>query len=316
MDRAVEHRTVRGAAAVVVPCASRKALRSTSEARAVSLARSLQDAVETAWLDRVRKLDPACPAASLYCGRGSRLAREAAAASGGALYYASAGLGLVSAERALPAYGLTVTGKGPESVALRVAGPFDPAAWWSAVNSGPFATPLADLFAPPDGTPVLVGLTQPYARMVAPALEALPEAARRRLRIFGANLCTVLPAAVVKQALPYDERLEAILPGTRADFPQRALLHFARGGLHACPSLDLDRQRRWVEAALAGRCAPGRPHRLRLSDADMVRQIERHLPGSPTMGLLLRALRDREGIACEQSRFARLYRAATGGTSP
>lgn len=252
----------------------------------------------------------ACPAGSLYAGRGFQLARQAAEARNAALYIVSAGLGLVAADCEIPAYGLTVGGRGPESVSGRTRGRFDPAAWWRAVATGPFSTPLADVFARGAPGPVLIALTQPYALMLAPELERLPRDALHRLRVVGTKLETLLPVRLADCVLPYDERLDSVLPGTRADFPQRALMHFVTCGLSALPRAEAADHRDWVLATLADRHAPQRPQRPRLSDEAILSLIERHLTTTRGVGRLLRVLRDKEGIACEQARFTRLYWAA------
>ncbi len=295
--------------ALLVPCTSRKSVRPAPEACAVSLPKTCQQGVETAWLSRLSTLPVRLPAGALYAGRGFHLARQTAKASGAALYAVSAGLGLVAAERIVPAYGLTIDGRSPESLTGRVSGLFDATAWWRAISSGPFATQLSELFGGEVGTPVLVALTRPYARMLAPALDAIPDVAVAYLRIVGVKLDVLLPQRLSSQLLPYDERLETILPGTRADFPQRAIAHFVKEVLRAHPDADAAEHRHWVEMTLAGRSAPQRRQRLRLSDNEIVRLIERHLPETSAIGRLLRIIRDEEGVACEQTRFTRLYRA-------
>ncbi|WP_353646255.1 hypothetical protein [Mesorhizobium sp. WSM2239] len=299
-----------GAAAVLVPCASRKRLRPDSNASAVSLRRSDQSDLETAWLERLAKLPVACEAAELYGGRGFQLARQASAIIGAPLYIVSAGLGLVASHRQVPAYGLTVSGLGPDSIAVRVNGRFDAASWWRAVNRGPYSTRLARILKKNASQPIVIALTQPYAWMLASDLDALSDAEVARLRIIGVKLDAALPSRFASTLLPYDERLEAILAGTRADFPQRALLHFVSEGLAACPGGDALTHQRWVQTALAGRHAPVRRKRPRLPDEDILALIKRHLRKTTGIGGLLRVLRDREGVACEQARFSRLYRAA------
>ncbi|RWL75145.1 MAG: hypothetical protein EOR69_32010 [Mesorhizobium sp.] len=307
-DRIVE--VYSGAAAVLVPCASRKRLQPDRNASAVSLHRSDQTDLETAWLQQLRKLPVACEATELYGGRGFQLARQASTIADAPLYIVSAGLGLVAAERPVPTYGLTVSGRGPESIAARVNGRFDAVSWWHAVNKGPYSTPLASIFKRNASQPVVIALSQPYARMLASSLDALTDADVARLRVIGVNLDTVLSSRFAPSLLPYDERLEAIMPGTRADFPQRALLHFASEGLAICPGADASTHSGWVQSALAGRRAPARRQRPRLSDDDILALIKRHLPTMTGIGRLLRVLRNQEGVACEQARFSRLYRAA------
>lgn len=297
------------AAAVLIPCSNRKSVRPDAKATAVALPRDIQVEVETAWRIRLAELPLACVAGALYAGRGIQLGRRAAEVTGGKLFIVSAGLGLVAADRKIPAYGLTVSGHGPESIAPKIAGRFDVEEWWRSVSGSKFSTDLAAIFQRADGA-VLVALTQPYARLLSASFEALTCAEVARLRIVGIGLAEIFSARVSRQVLPYDGRLDSILPGTKTDFPQRALLHFVENGLSTCPGGDVNEHRAWVEKALNGRVAPARPVRLRLTDEEIVILIQRHLPEIQAVGRLLRVIRDREGVACEQARFTRLYKRA------
>jgi hypothetical protein len=246
------------AAAVLVPCTSRKSVRPARDATAVSLESGYQCDVETAWRDRLAGLPLACPAGSLYSGRGMRLGRQAAAAAESAFFIISAGLGLVAADRMIPTYGLTVSGRGAESVVPRIVQRFAPTAWWRSVSAGPFSTDMRSVFAGKSNLPILVALSQTYAKLIIEALDALSDSEVKRLRIVGFSLADKLPERLSRQVLPYDGRLQSLLPGTMMDFAQRALLHFAEGGLHACPVGDVSEHCHWVEATLAGRTAPVR----------------------------------------------------------
>ena len=145
--------------------------------------------------------------------------------------------------------------------------------------------------------------------MLAPVLAELPEQAAARLRIIGLRLDEFLPPHLRPFTLPYDERLDAALPGTRADFPQRALFHFVTEGLSTLPHVDAAGHRDWVQVALADQKAPNRAKRTRLSDREVMAVIDRHLDLTQGIGRLLHVLRHVEGIACEQARFTRLYHA-------
>jgi hypothetical protein len=307
------HATQAPISALLVPCSSRKKVRPKAEAQAVSLPLSDQSCLETAWIERLNLLPTACQADGLYGGRGFQLALRAAQKSGAPLYAISAGLGLVAVQRSVPAYGVTVSGKGPESIATRITGQFDLASWWDVVSNGPYSTPMADVFSGEFATPVVMALSQPYARMLASSLDTLSSSAIARLRIVGSNLAPILPARLSLSVLPYDERLHGILPGTRSDFAQRALFHFVSYGLTENPAGDAVTHRDWVLAALARKKAPVKRQRERLRDQDILALIERHLPRTTGVGRMLRVLRDHEGVACEQARFSRLYRQATNG---
>ncbi len=252
---------------------------------------------------------PTATAGALYVGRGFGLAAEAATLAEAKLYIVSAGLGLVASDRRVPPYGLTVSGRHAESVAVRVAGKFDVAAWFSGLLSGPHSDQWADAMAQGSGR-VLIALTRPYAQMVGESLSSLRPQVLARLRIFGAALTPALPAVLRPALAPYDARLDAILPGTRADFSQRALLHFVRSVAVKGGAQDRDADYAAVEAALRGVMAPDRLHRPRRTDAGILQLILARLRSQSGIARILRALRDDEGVACEQARFSRLYRVA------
>ena len=295
--------------AVITVCSHRKTHRPTPAATAVSLPMDSQTSVQTAWIERIRTLPLVATAGTLYAGRGFGLATEAAKIAKSRLFVLSAGLGLVPSDRNVPAYGLTVSGGHAESVAARITGEFALPAWFSALLAGPHSVQWTDVFGRDSGR-VLIALSRPYAKMVGESLCGLPPLALAHLRIFGASVSSALPTALHPAIAPYDHRLDTILPGTRTDFSQRALLHFVRSVAigHTMPDREADFAA--VNAALRGTAAPEWPRRLRRSDDEILELISARLRSQSGIARILRALRDEEGVACEQSRFGRLYRAA------
>jgi hypothetical protein len=152
------------------------------------------------------------------------------------------------------------------------------------------------------------------SRAYAPLIVSILKSARLgTLRIFGAGLEAVLPPTLKACVLPYDDRLAALTPGTRADFAQRALLHYVTS-IYGESNMSLDEDKTAVRAALAKLPKPPRgPKRPSVDDASLRAVIKRLLP---TIGrrrsVMLRHLRTVEGIACEQSRFNRLFSAVVG----
>lgn len=291
-------------AAIVVPCASRKRVAPHASARALSLSRAHQSTLEDAWIQRLAALPREMPAKQLYMGRGFALGASAAVSSGARFYVISAGLGLVDAEIPVPSYGMTVGAHGADAIRSRSIETFDPQRWWTALRASAFSIDWSEAFT--GEGPVLIALTRPYAEMVVGDLVALPETHRARLRLFGLALPGILPPELIRCAMPYDERLDRILRGTRTDFAQRALSHFARN----VASVDVERDREAVFALLKRHRHPERVERPRMADADIVASIARHLATSTGIGRLLRKLRDDDGVACEQKRFTRLYHEA------
>lgn len=297
-------------AAILVPCSSLKSVPATSAARAVSLSNDSQSIVETAWLATVSDLKIAAFARDLYAGRGFRRAVRLAAQLGAELYVVSAGLGLVRADARIPSYGLTLSGSDGDNITTKITGCFNPSAWWNAVNCGPFATPLESLFETTRGL-VLAAVSRPYACMIGPALAELDHADRARLRIVGSRLQTVLHKSLHPFIMPYDDRLNRLVSGAHVDLAQRALVHFAQYCLGALPNEDAAAHAIWVSGALDGTCAVSPPVRRRCSDDVILTIISRYLDARVAgVSRLLRTLRRDEGVACEQSRFGRLYNAA------
>lgn len=296
-------------AVVITICTLRKKKRPPFAATPISLPIGPQHAVQTAWMEKLRALRPELLAGALYAGRGFGLATQAAEIAEGRLYIISAGLGLVAADRQVPVYGLTVSNGYAESVASRISNEFDVGAWFSNLLSGPHSDQWTDVLGQSSGR-VLIALTRPYAEMVGNSLSELEPQALARLRIFGASLAPALPAALRPSLVPYDDRLDAILPGTRADFSQRAVLHFTRLVAVNRNSYDRDADYAAVEAALSAVTPPERVLRPRRNDAEILQLILARLHTQSGIARILRALRDEDGVACEQSRFSRLYRTA------
>lgn len=293
-------------AAIVVPCSARKTIRPSDAQMAITVPPGRQNEVVDAWVAIIEDAAAVTPASSLYCGRNIHLARAASSSSKAPLWIISAGLGLVASDTDIPAYGLTVSGGGEESIRRRIAGRFDAEAWWSRIAGGPFSQAFANLLDRPGH--ILVALTQPYARMVAGDLAATFAGQIDRLRLFGAGLSAELPANLHAAIMPYDERLDAILPGTRSDFAVRGLAHFV-SQIPVSASSGADHAA--VVGMMAGAQAPVRFKRPRLSDDRIVERIREHLQTTRGIGKVLRRLRDEDEIACEQGRFTRLYKIAS-----
>lgn len=298
-------------AAIIVPCTSRKFHRPTADGSAVSLTCGSQESVQTAWLERLTHLPAAHTPRALYGGRGFQLSCRAAEVAGAPLFIVSAGLGLVADETRIPAYGLTISNNGDESIARRInSGGFSPINWWRAVTQGPCSQALSEIFKTPDERPIIFALTHPYAEMISDDLATLSDAQVARLRIIGLSIKSALPLRLRANLLPYDERLQQIIPGTRSDFAQRALYHFVSSGLKELPQGSINSHQAWVSAALATHRLPDRIKRAQMTDAEIIALIGEHLSEGFGVGKMLRKFRDEKGIACEQARFSRLYRLA------
>lgn len=294
-------------ASAVTICTNQKRVRATDGATPSALRNSPLPDLAAQWRSTIDALPAWGVSRSLYAGRAFGLVRDISAAHAGRMFVVSAGLGLVDDETALPAYGLTVSSNHPESIADKALGPFDASAWFDHLLQGPYSVAWDAVFRPRGGR-VLLALSRPYAMMIGPSLAGLPAGDRSRLRIFGAGISQSLPEQIASCVLPYDARLDALLPGTKSDFAQRALVHFVR---HVAEGPgNWERDARAVREALGGIQAPLRPVRTTASDAALLELIRARLTPRASASRLLRQLRDEDQIACEQGRFAKLFREA------
>lgn len=268
-----------------------------------------QGEVAGAWVARLAEETVLTPARSLYAGRAFGLAARSADAIGAHLGIVSAGLGYVRSEKPIPSYDLTVRRGGPGSVVRRIKSRFEPRFWWRQMNDGPFAS---DLMSDLRGrTLVLVCLSRAYAALIADDLTWFARQHPAALRVFGLSIASGLPADLRPFVMPYDERLEGLgTPGTRLDFPQRALAdyvtHVWREG-YASPERDAAE----VTRRLSGVARQERTRaQQRVDDATVRDLILRALPTVGSSGSrMLAHLRRVEGVSVEQARFAGLFRA-------
>jgi hypothetical protein len=264
-----------------------------------TLASGTTRAVADAWLGQLRSTATDGLAREIYGGRAFRLAAEAAELLDADLRVVSAGLGWVNADAAIPAYDLTVS-RG--TLGLSLEEPFDAAGWWERILTGPFSTsPRDDVRSRPR---MLVCLSRAYAPFILPAIADVDA---ERIRIFGAGLHDLVPDQLRASVMPYDDRVAGVgMTGTRSDFAQRALMHYART-IGTRGTLRHDRER---ILSLLEHIAPPAPwpRRRSLDDAAiraLIKSMLRDVGSRRTT--LLRHLRDAKGVACEQGRFARLF---------
>lgn len=235
------------------------------------------------------------------------MAVEASVASAADLAVLSAGLGYVGGATPIPGYDLTIRSTGPGSIASKITDGVDADRWWAAVKNGPFSSdPVRDARG---RDRILVCLSRAYADMVERDLLVISRIEGLELRIFGLSLAGHLDEKLRPRVMPYDERLDLLgRPGTRVDFPQRALLDYLT---HIVPtsdgSLEADRQA-VLERLAPVVAAPSSRKQRRLPDEEirsLVADLIPKLGGASTK--VLRYLRDIEQVSCEQSRFARIF---------
>lgn len=300
---------------VLTACTQRKRTTPSLLLCARELAPGPLRSVARLWTERIASVDDRVPAEDLYCGRSFVEAKRAARSTRAELHIVSAGLGVVRSQQEIPSYNLTVSRGGDDCVLNKIEG-HDDVDWWAALGGH---EALRSTLNRSSGI-IIIGLPSAYLRMVAPALEHVPDSLCERIRIVGARDVSHLDPRLESARLPYDDRLDgpqSTLPGTRSDFASRAARHFAEEVLVQNPEASIGIHRRQVEAALATWSRPMAKTGVRVPDEEIksiVRANWSRAEGRSTR--LLRILRDELNIACEQKRFSRLTAEIRGENAP
>jgi hypothetical protein len=294
---------------VITGCTNRKRFKPDAGLTAESLPSGAVAIVAQAWAERIRGTSAMTAASSLYCGRAFAEAASAAKASGGELFVVSAGLGLLAAHTAVPSYSLTITRRQPDSILDRLEPAVSAADWWRSITAlSCYHQPFTDVITE---ELILVALPRPYLTMILDDLQNLPQPFLNRLRLFTLYSQQDLPPSLQPYLMPYDRRLDgeqSVIPGTMADFAQRALRHFVEWILPESPGADSSEHRDRVEAALNPLALRKPPTRTRATDEQIETYILAHwsrVNGSSSR--MLRVLRDDLAVACEQGRFHEIF---------
>lgn len=259
------------------------------------------------WGKELRAHPQKMPAREMYLGRSIAEAKWVAEALNAPLHIVSAGLGLINGTDEATPYDLTASDpRGGLQGALDLHGATT-ADWWEFLCDGQGLFEL--LLRHPEAI-VLAALPANYVEMVSRDLKKCTPDQLDRIRLFTSQAGqSILPPELVGIAMPYDDRLESIpsYAGTRADFPQRGMRHFVECiNAHRLPTSNaLDA----VKSALENYKKREVIDRVRASDAAIKALIRRNWKASGgRSSTLLRYLRDDARIACEQGRFAQLWR--------
>jgi hypothetical protein len=267
--------------------------------------------VAAQWQELVAKGTRRTPAYNLYLGRGAQEIRLAASAINADIWFASAGLGLITSNEEIPAYDLTVSKESPAFIGNKInSKPFDSTEWWTALNKESGIRKLQRILTGNKYGLVLFAMQSVYFNMIATTMDNLPSKALSKIRIIGPPRKSI-SKKYHPFLMPYDDRLNgpnSPLRGTRGDFPQRAARHFAEYILLNRPSSDIDEHLKLVSAQLHPMKFPSIIKRQQMTDSDVSSLILKNWKlCAGRVGMALRILRDDEMVACEQGRFKGLF---------
>lgn len=238
----------------------------------------------------------------LYCGRGYGEALRAAQKLEADIYTVSAGFGLLGHDHTIPPYNFTLSDLSKLTIPL--------SDWWKAINQarGNRDT-LIDTLMDESVEVAFLSISTSYLWMIEKELLSLPNQAFNKLRLV---IGYEPPTSLKKIVIQYDARLDgpdSPIRGTRADFNSRALHHLVENVVQKTNDHSVDNYRVLVSALLASMRVPFIPKRQKATDEEIKALIKEYLDeAGGRSGSALRLLRDNAGVACEQSRFAELFR--------
>lgn len=291
---------------LITSCTDRKRGTVAPNLQARALTARSPDGRAQQWVKRLETAGPARSAAvDTYVGEHWFVARNAAQRASG-LYVISAGYGLINADDRIHPYAATFTRAHADSVgATNIA----QQAWWQGVNSwaGPSGV-RTSLAALAEQGVLLIAASANYLTAIADDVVAIhPE---RALVLSAGSTGALLPDHRMAVTGKVRTTIGGSMMSTNIRLADSLLQEFGQAIDRASATDFLTR----LEASAAP--LPVFRRTVLADETAVLRQIDRYLagPGPHTASAGLRWLRS-EGMACEQSKFARIFRSHLAGDS-
>lgn len=272
------------------------------------------------WINRLKAVPAVNIASKTYGGRGFREAESSANSLNCPLYVVSAGLGIIKSTQLIPSYNLTISFGSNNSINKKITDFTSTDKWWSFIaNKTNYGSSLFNTLKDKSEGLILIALSRPYIELIKHELLHFPPDQEARLRFFGKNLNYVLPEYLHKNWMPYDDRLDSTgetYKGTQGDFAQRALRHFVNEILSNEHNEDVHIHSTKINTLLASLSKRETPKRQQMTDQEIANTLITYwVLGKGQSSTLLRLIRRDLGIACEQSRFKKIYHSVKNNSS-
>jgi hypothetical protein len=306
---------------IVVTCTSRKKQEPVPHLRLRSVRQKTIEDRARKWIEQLSLHGiPHTAASELYCGEYWSVARSLPTVARDCgivarIWICSAGYGLISPQSQICSYSATFSPYDRDSVTRGLRPEVRPCAaqkWWQLISkwSGPKGSELRSLGSIAreyPRVPLLVVASSDYLQAIEQDLDKAVSTLSDPdlLLIASAGIRTF--GKFTHYLLPCDARLQSCLGGTRASLNIRIakqLVEYMGKG-----SIGLERQRTQLKHLLSQQ-PPIEQYRRLLATDDQIKdfiRFELNRNGVVSRSLLLTKFRD-SGRACEQSRFASLYK--------
>jgi len=312
---------------IVVTCANRKTISPEPDLEIRTLsARRAGNRVEH-WIRRLtaRGRATAVLADALYCGEHWSVVRSIPSVAKRAgrsprIWICSAGYGLISPHSRVHSYSATFAANDVNSVTNGSEGKDRRNAanqWWTKLaqwrGPGPqSARSLAKLARMHPNDPLLVVASRDYLLAVEDDLKNAAKELRSPNLLMLISAGTRQLGTLSAHLLPCDARLQRCLGGTRVSLNARIARHLIANS--TASKIDVPRARRYLSTLLRAQPNIAGVSRVRSTNAEVKRFIRREITAghATTSATKMLGKFRASGRACEQSRFAHLYRTAVG----
>lgn len=252
------------------------------------------------WINEVNGSNPEVLASDLYSSKGIKNIKKYGA--GEDLYFVSGGLGLVHAQRKVVSYALTVAKDREVSLTNFINEPIALSNWWLTLTKGKYSEKSFNSLASKDDW-ILISLTLPYLEMLSEELLNISA----NLIIFSGNREYLSKKGLGAYLSPYTEVFDSEdspLRGTKSEFAQRTHADF----LKRLKDCSIDDAIKSVEKDMKTWRKPVKLNNKKLTDIEIIQKINDHAAKFASVNRLRQYFRHELNIACEEKRFAKLYR--------
>lgn len=302
--------------AIITTCTNRKRKPPKEPLWGRSLPKGSQQDLLHNWVQRIRNDEETFCASNLYCGRGFCEIVKIKSRINAKIWIISFGMGLIGGDMDIPPYQLTLSRPSEDSILNKIVPQisFNASEWWNGINQKLHGTTnsIANLIHNEEDTVFVISVSKSYLKLVMSDLFSLPDHDLSRVRIVGPPHSRNIPIQYRHLWMPYDDRFDgpnSPIPGTRSDFSQRIARHFIEKVLVPHPLFTAEDHGQIVEKTMRTMPRPIQIKRRSLSDIEIAEIIINNWDiANGSCSRMLRVLRDRENGACEQSRFAAIFR--------
>lgn len=288
---------------IVTNCTNRK--RSIGDEPVVPPERLNHESVDdfaVRWIEKANQNEVKIKAKKLYCGRGYNEILVSQDKLASRLITISAGFGALLEDDTIPPYNFTFENLQRLNI--------DHLDWWQSINKARGKSDIVQKIVNDSSVDlILMSVSEKYLNFILEELNSLKTDTLKKIRII---IGYKPPKSVEKYTIYYDSRLDgpnSPIRGTRSDFNSRALRHFTENIILKNETNTIESHRNKVNELLDHMEYPSIPKRKKVTDEEVRSLIKAYWNESGgRSSICLRLLRDNAGVACEQSRFAKLFR--------